>query len=293
MQKHHTLIAGISIALVLGSLSRSFAEECCGGSILQEHEECCNDQPYEPSALVACCNDEGTYNLDIINESYSVDISGVDGSIKGKINALLNKIPGAPNVTVTSAGLHGSYAQNDCCPPSSEGPKTHGKKEFNGGLTFSAALDHHLVWPAIPSELREATINLGGASVKVKAELGVFLSVSVGVEGTVGHKSNECDPGDTCSYGSVQISLGPQLDIGAEAEACFRMSDNEVCAGFSITPVSAACGISLTGGYNMGGDCSAGWTGSGSISAFSVKTNVSAWGFGGTITWYTFNGGMV
>lgn len=263
-------------------------EECCGDKKMYEDDLCCGNKIYKQSSInLLCCNNLDTYLADLTDEKYGVDITSVGDVFKTKINQLLNSIPGAPAVEVASAGVHGVYAQSNCCRKTGL-PIKKGLKKYEGGIHFSANLIDHLVWPNFPKEAMTTTFGLGGDQITIKAKCGAYLTLSVEVNATVGNIENACNPDESCSYGYMGMAFGPLLTVGMESEVKVNGKDYDGIGVFSLQPLVSQMLIKLDEGYNPNKKCGKGWSGSGIIGAFKISSELNIFGLTCVIDWKEF-----
>jgi len=224
------------------------AKKCCtdsGSYLCNSNQTCCGGNCCDPGK---CC-DSGTCKTPNTTWSGTASISvELDQTIKDKINAAINKIPGVSGVEVTEGSFSTNARWRECCDPSGSGIKH--ETCCDGSLTLSANFDKVTVYGG--SFTKEIDFGgLWGASIDVTA--GLYLTGGISASATAGRYQNDCGSG--CLYGSG--SIGSTIALTAEVSACCCVKIWGVDHCSPKIGVSGSASISFSGSveYNGCGHC--------------------------------------
>ena len=189
---------------------------------------CCGDVEYDP-------NWKGMG----VTQSFTAD-----SALVGKINTAVNLIPGV-NISLSSVKGSVSGDKMDCCD--NDILQTDGIGYAEGSLTVSASLkDLTIFGPPTISKRYDFTV----VEVDIDFNVGAKLTSDLSVGGTGGSRWDECG-GNSCNYGSFQVSVSPTVDVTLEVIACVETWFSEKkCVDIEATPASIS--FSLTGSISSG-----------------------------------------
>lgn len=212
----------------MDACSTADCEPCEAGNPASTGMDCCADVEFDPE-----------WKGIGVTQSFTAD-----PALVGKINSAVNLIPGV-NISLSSAKGSVSGDKKDCCD--TDTLQTDGIGYAEGSLTVSGSLqDLTLFGPPTISKRYDFTV----VEVDIDFNVGAKFSSDLSVGGTGGSRWDECG-GDSCNYGSFQVSVSPTVDVTLEVIACVETwFSSKRCVDIQATPASIS--VSLSGNISSG-----------------------------------------
>jgi hypothetical protein len=221
---------------------------------------------------------------DTSSETDDPEIKAEVGFPNQLVEALDEALSEATNGNLSlEASVEPEGTQKNCCNENT-GPIDNGEKEGSGTGKLTLGVQGVPIGPAIPPFYKLVSIPFTTDKVSLQIALGAFFGADISLEGQVGLRQNQCDPDDSCPFGSVVISFDPKVYVKGEVLACTSIyQTKKECIGGEI---SGGIQVTFTGGVQYHKpSCSSDLSGTMSVSPPTVfgEAKVSYLGFSGQV----------
>ena len=159
------------------------------------------------------------------------------------INGFVSPLTGGL-VSVESGNISVQDEVKNCCTQES-GPIDQGEETAQGTGQLGLKINGLPLGPALPKIVYNGETTFG--PVQILVDIGFKWGVDLNFNGTLGLKTNQCEPKDGCAFASVSVSAEPTVFGVAEAIACESLfNTSQKCIGVGA---KGSASIALSGGF--------------------------------------------
>lgn len=231
-----------------GACIETFMER--NGTECDDEDACTQNDGCEEGVCVGDEVDTSSWKDDA---SLTADVK-VPDSLKSKIEAVINAIPGVNGVKLKEARVGVRGRARDCCD-SASGVQTNGIKEASATGVLNVELKSIPIWGPPPFE---KTYDFGVAIAEIVFDVGVRLDFNFRASGEIGKRFSTCPDGENCVFGAISGNVDAQPSINVEIIGCVETFwTSRVCTGVDARPAAIRFRVSAGGSFNKA-QCGAG-----------------------------------